>query len=162
MADATIFAFDKVDGMTQLTVGDLVYYDLDAFTLNIYYDADKKTVAGDPFKGRLTPMSYVFGRMVPAADDASAFYLKNEAGEYIVAKLWSKGNTAEQDVYTFTTVKENELLHYLSNFNDDKDPAYYGYFSAHSYNYKQDKQKLDVLDKLEVSLPTGGCYCKSL
>ena len=155
MADATIFAFDKVDGMTQLTVDDLVYYDLDAFTLNIYYDADKKTVAGDPFKGRLTPMSYVFGRMVPAADDASAFYLKNEAGEYIVAKLWSKGNTAEQDVYTFTTVKENELLHYLSNFNDDKDPAYYGYFSAHSYNYKQDKQKLDVLDKLEVSLPTG-------
>lgn len=103
----TIFAFDEVDGMTQLTVGDLVYYDLDAFTLNIYYDADKKTVAGDPFKGRLTPMEYVFGRMVPAVDNASTFFLKNEAGEYIVAKLWSKGNTAEQDVYTLTTVKEN-------------------------------------------------------
>ena len=153
MADATIFAFDEVDGIDQLLVKDLVYYDLDAFSLNIYYDNDKKSVAGDPFKGRLTPMTYFYGRMMPAGDNASVFYLKNEKGEYIVAKLWSKGSTIGQDVYTFTTVKENELLHYLSGFNEDKDPAYYGRFSAHSYAYKQDKKKLDVLDQLKVYLP---------
>ena len=151
----SIFAFDKIDNLSQLKVKDLVYYDLDAFTLNIYYDADKKSVAGNPFEGRLTPMLYVGGRFIQAEDNAPFFYLKNEKGEYIVAKLYSKGNTSSQDVYTFTTVSEKTLLHYLSFFNNDKDPAYHGIFSAYSKAYKWDKKNLDVLDALKVSLPDG-------
>ena len=154
VASATIFAFDEVDTTTQLCVGDLVYYELDGFSLNITY-GDNKEVAGNPFKGHLTPMAYVGGRFIKANDAYSTFYLKNEAGEYIVAKLYSKGNTPAQDVYTFTTVKENELLHYLSDFNNDKDPAYYSYFSAYSYDYKLNKKDLDVLDEFKVSLPNG-------
>ena len=88
-------------------------------------------------------------------NEDSVTIVKNEAGEYIVATLYSNGSTVAEDVYTFDTVKEADLLHFLSFRNDDKTPAYYGEFTAESKDYKLDKKNLDVLDNFNVMLPTN-------
>ena len=152
--EATIFSFSEVTSQSLLKVEDLTYYELDGFSLTITYDSDKKSVAGNPFVGHLTPMVYTGRGFVNAPDGERKFFLKNEEGKYIVAKLYGKGATITEDIYTFTTVDEATLLHFLSWANDDKDPAYYGMFSAESKDYYLNKQNLGVLDDLNVYLPT--------
>ena len=154
IGEATIFAFNQITSTTRLNVEELTYYELDGFSLNITYDNDK-AVAGNVFEGHLTPMVYNGFGFVNAPDWAEEFFLKNEAGEYIVATLYSNGSTVAEDVYTFDTVKEADLLHFLSFRNDDKTPAYYGEFTAESKDYKLDKKNLDVLDNFNVMLPTN-------
>ena len=152
--DATIFAFNQITALEILDVEDLTHYELDGFSLNITYDNDK-AVAGNEFEGHLTPMVYNGFGFVNAPNWATEYFLKNEAGEYIVATLYSNGSTVAEDVYTFDTVKEADLLHFLSIRNEDKTPAYYGVFTAKSKIYKLDKKNLDVLDNFNVMLPTN-------
>ena len=152
--DATIFAFNQITALEILDVEDLTHYELDGFSLNITYDNDK-AVAGNEFEGHLTPMVYNGFGFVNAPNRATEYFLKNEAGEYIVATLYSNGSTVAEDVYTFDTVKEADLLHFLSIRNEDKTPAYYGVFTAKSKVYKLDKKNLDVLDNFNVMLPTN-------
>ena len=152
--DATIFAFNQITALEILDVEDLTHYELDGFSLNITYDNDK-AVAGNEFEGHLTPMVYNGFGFVNAPNWATEYFLKNEAGEYIVATLYSNGSTVAEDVYTFDTVKEADLLHFLSIRNEDKTPAYYGVFTAKSKVYKLDKKNLDVLDNFNVMLPTN-------
>ena len=154
IGEATIFAFNQITSTTRLDVEELTYYELDGFSLNITYDNDK-AVAGNVFEGHLTPMVYNGFGFVNAPNRAEEFFLKNEAGEYIVATLYSNGSTVAEDVYTFDTVKEADLLHFLSIRNEDKTPAYYGVFTAKSKVYKLDKKNLDVLDNFNVMLPTN-------
>ena len=154
IGEATIFAFNQITSTTRLDVEELTYYELDGFSLNITYDNDK-AVAGNVFEGHLTPMVYNGFGFVNAPNRAEKFFLKNEAGEYIVATLYSNGSTVAEDVYTFDTVKEADLLHFLSFRNEDKTPAYYGVFTAESKDYKLNKKNLDVLDNFNVMLPTN-------
>ena len=154
IGEATIFAFNQITSTTRLDVEELTYYELDGFSLNITYDNDK-AVAGNVFEGHLTPMVYNGFGFVNAPNRAEEFFLKNEAGEYIVATLYSNGSTVAEDVYTFDTVKEADLLHFLSFRNEDKTPAYYGVFTAESKDYKLNKKNLDVLDNFNVMLPTN-------
>ena len=154
IGEATIFAFNQITSTTRLDVEELTYYELDGFSLNITYDNDK-AVAGNVFEGHLTPMVYNGFGFVNAPNRAEEFFLKNEAGEYIVATLYSNGSTVAEDVYTFDTVKEADLLHFLSFRNEDKTPAYYGVFTAESKDYKLNKKNLDVLDNFNVMLPTS-------
>ena len=154
IGEATIFAFNQITSTTRLDVEELTYYELDGFSLNITYDNDK-AVAGNVFEGHLTPMVYNGFGFVNAPNRAEKFFLKNEAGEYIVATLYSNGSTVAEDIYTFDTVKEADLLHFLSFRNEDKTPAYYGVFTAESKDYKLNKKNLDVLDNFNVMLPTN-------
>ena len=153
--EATIFSFEKIISQTQLTVGELTYYELDGFSLKITYDTDKTVKGGELFEDHLTPMVYNGRGFVNAPDGQRTFFLKNEEGKYIVATMYSRGKTVTEDIYTFTTVDESTLLHFLSWANDEKDPAYYGVFTAESADYKLNKQNLDVLDALKVYLPTS-------
>ena len=153
--EATIFSFEKIISQTQLTVGELTYYELDGFSLKITYDTDKTVKGGELFEGHLTPMVYNGRGFVNAPDWERDFFLKNEEGKYIVAKMHGRGATITEDIYTFTTVDESTLLHFLSWANDDKEPAYYGVFTAESADYKLNKKNLSVLDALKVYLPTS-------
>lgn len=148
--EGSIFGAIAIEPVS-LTVADLNYYEKDGFSLSLTY-GDKKSLAGNPFVGHLTPMKKASTNKFEAAEDnAVGFYLKNSAGKYIVAYKDVDGNN--DNYYKFKTVEAKELLHDLAN-----DGEYLAYFSAACLK-SDDKKDLETLVSLTVSQSsTGNSY----
>ena len=155
LEDATLFAFVETSDETYsyLTAKELNWYEKDGFSVTIKYeDKDgkftKTDIAGNPFVGHLTPMIYWAGKMQPATGDQESFFLKNEEGEYIVAKANRVGQ--EKQSYKFETISETDLLRELSVYTVEK--TYFGLFAAEALQneYEKDPQKLSQLANLYV------------
>ena len=155
LEEATLFAFTETSNETYsyLTAKELNWYEKDGFSVTIKYeDKDgkftKTDIAGNPFVGHLTPMIYWAGKMQPATGDQESFFLKNEEGEYIVAKANRVGQ--EKQSYKFETISETDLLRELSVYTVEK--TYFGLFAAEALQneYEKDPQKLSQLANLYV------------
>ncbi|MGM9759367.1 MAG: DUF6383 domain-containing protein [Parabacteroides sp.] len=156
-------------GNQALTVGDLNWYEKDGFGVTIYYDtkdddcfADahlSDAIAGNPFVGHLTPMSYVDATtgFAAAADNAEQFYLANADGEFIVAEKYaSNGSNARQTTFTFKAVKEADLVHDIARAALGDEQQYYGLFRAYVSAKYTDMKKLSAIDVLQVKLSDNG------
>ena len=163
LEDATLFAFVETSDETYsyLTAKELNWYEKDGFSVTIKYeDKDgkftKTDIAGNPFVGHLTPMIYWAGKMQPATGDQESFFLKNEEGEYIVAKANMVGQ--QKQSYKFETISETDLLRELSVYTVEK--TYFGLFAAEALQneYEKDPTKLSQLANLYVIV--DGNYLK--
>ena len=160
---ANSWQYDLVAADPQtLTVGDLNYYEKDGFSVTIKGQDEttkKYTVAlnGNPFAGHLTPMTWNGTNFVVAANTETSFYLKNAAGEYIVATEYDgEGASASQALYGFSTIDSTTLKRDLINSG----AKYSGLFSAEAYinEYKKDSKDLSRLQSLYVKNIELGRY----
>ena len=165
---ATVLAFVATNTRVPVSVDVLNYYEKDGFTVEINgYDAkDEPTVelAGNPFSGHLTPMVLINNSKFEKAADQDnpelikEYYLKNEAGNYIVAMKYDvEGQQSSQALYNFTTVTEKELLHNIARANNGElndDQIYFGKFRASVDEAALDKDEtaLDEITWLEVNI----------
>ena len=176
--EATYLGFETI-GDANVPVSALNVLEKDGFSVTIYYDnkdnclSDEdhlaSDIAGNPFKGHLTTMVWnKADKKFEAATSGTDFYLKNEAGDYIVAQKYEgQGASDYQALYGFTTVKEADLKHYL--IRRDADPSleveteYFGEFSAYvdGVDFDADPNaltKVDELTNLYVNIATKSDY----
>ena len=176
--EATYLGFETI-GDANVPVSSLNVLEKDGFSVTIYYDnkdnclSDEdhlaSDIAGNPFKGHLTTMVWKKAdKKFEAATSGTDFYLKNEAGDYIVAQKYEgQGASDYQALYGFTTVKEADLKHYL--IRRDADPSleveteYFGEFSANvdGVDFDADPNaltKVDELTNLYVNIATKSDY----
>ena len=171
IADATILAFQATNDKVPVSVDVLNYYEKDGFSVEIngYDTKNEPTIdlAGNPFTGHLTPMVLVSenGKSVfkKAADQTNVdvikeYYLKDEAGNYIVATKYDvEGEVSWQALYNFKTVSEADLLHNIARARNnqlDVDQIYFGLFraSVDEAALDEDKTALDEITWLEVNI----------
>ena len=153
--EATYVGF-QVTSTVGVPVKALNVLEKDGFSVSIYYDNECNTqicddedhlasdIAGNPFKGHLTTMVWdEENEVFLSTEDSKAqsivntypnqFYLKNSDGEFIVAEQYEgQGSSEYQALYSFTTVKEADLKHYLIRSNEglSVDKEYFGVFRA--------------------------------
>ena len=168
LEEATLFGFEITKERVPVSVDVLNYYEKDGFTVEINgYDAkDEPTVelAGNPFSGHLTPMVLINNSKFEKAEDQTnvadikEYYLKNEAGNYIVAMKYDvEGQQSSQALYNFTTVTEKELLHNIARAMNGEladTQIYFGKFRASVDEAALDKDEtaLDEITWLEVNI----------
>ena len=162
--EATYLGFETVSDVW-VPVSALNILEKDGFSVTIYYD--EKTdgvhsnhlnagIAGNPFKGHLTTMIWnKTDKKFEPVTSGDIFYLKNEAGDYIVAQKYKgQGSEPAEALYGFTTVKEADLKHYL--IRRDADPSleveteYFGLFAAQvdGVDFDADPSALTKVDAL--------------
>ena len=153
--EATYVGF-QVTSTVGVPVKALNVLEKDGFSVSIYYDDEcddqicndddhlASDIAGNPFKGHLTTMVWdEENEVFLSTEDSKAqsivntypnlFYLKNSDGEFIVAEQYEgQGSSEYQALYSFTTVKEADLKHYLIRAKEDLpvDKEYFGVFRA--------------------------------
>ena len=168
---ATMFGFQITNTRVAVSVDVLNYYEKDGFSVEIngYDTKNEPTIdlAGNPFTGHLTPMVLVSenGKSVfkKAADQTNVdvikeYYLKDEAGNYIVATKYDvEGEVSWQALYNFKTVSEADLLHNIARARNnqlDVDQIYFGLFraSVDEAALDEDKTALDEITWLEVNI----------
>ena len=165
---ATVLAFVATNTRVPVSVDVLNYYEKDGFTVEINgLDAKNEPtveLAGNPFSGHLTPMVLINNSKFEKAEDQDnpgliqEYYLKNEAGNYIVAMKYDvEGQQSSQALYNFTTVTEKELLHNIARANNGElndDQIYFGKFRASVDEAALDKDEtaLDEITWLEVNI----------
>ena len=122
-----------------LTAGELSQIEGDGFSITIKPD----DLVGNPFDdGRLTPMSADDITEV-AADGEDSYYLQNEDGDYIVAKLFgAEGGNKNQAYYVFTTVSEEDLVKDLAKAT--KDRTLFGQFKMYYKPTSADDDMLEI------------------
>ena len=145
-------------GNNVLTAGQLNWYEQDGFSVTIKYqdpeDATKFTeedIAGNPFVGHLTPMSYdkTAHKFSKATNSSKEFYLMNADGDYIVAQKYaSNGSVSSQATYTFTTITAQALAHEIER----EEGKYFGLFQAEVSAKYTDLQTLGEIDVLKVKV----------
>ncbi|MBP3517992.1 MAG: hypothetical protein J6K31_06275 [Parabacteroides sp.] len=155
--EARYFGLYKA-GNNILTAEQLNWYEQDGFSVTIKYqdpeDATKFTeedIAGNPFLGHLTPMSYdkTTHKFSEAAGTADKFYLMNADGDYIVAQKYaSSGSVTAQNTYTFTTITAQELAHEIER----AEGKYFGEFQAEVSAKYTNLQTLSEIDVLKVKV----------
>ena len=169
--NATLFGFQITNTRVPVSVDVLNYYEKDGFSVEIngYDTKGEPTIdlAGNPFTGHLTPMVLVSenGKSVfkKAADQTNVdvikeYYLKDEAGNYIVATKYDvEGEISWQALYNFKTVSEADLLHNIARARNnqlDVDQIYFGLFraSVDEAALDEDKTALDEITWLEVNI----------
>ena len=166
---ATMFGFQITNTRVAVSVDVLNYYEKDGFSVEIngYDTKNEPTIdlAGNPFTGHLTPMvlatengKNVFKKAVDQDADAKEYYLKDEAGNYIVAMKYNvEGAESSQALYKFTTVTEEALLHNIArawNHELEDNQIYFGLFraSVDEAALDEDKTALDEITWLEVNI----------
>ncbi len=163
---ATLFGFQETTTVN-VTVKMLNYFEKDGFSVTITCakDADGEfndALAGDVFKGHLTPRSYYNNAFADAADDETSFYLQNADGDYIVAEKWGGlGGNDNQAIYSFTTVSEDALKLNLQRAEAGLEAQkYFGLFGAEVSESQVDKDDkgLTELTRLYVMVPDGIWY----
>ena len=160
--DATVFAFEATEKYDPVTVGVLNYYEKDGFSVEITCDKNEKgdwdfdALTGDVFKGHLVPMTWNGDKFVTADKYATSYYLKNSEGKYIVAVPYEVETALQKEsLYTFTTIKESDLIHNLKraaiNLDEQK---YFGLFSAFvdEADKAQDAEALEEITMLQVQV----------
>ena len=173
--EATYVGF-QVTSVVGVPVKALNVLEKDGFSVTIYYDNECNTsicededhfasdIVGNPFKGHLTTMVWDETKKVfLSTEDQKAvaiveenpnnFYLKNTDGNYIVAQKYEgQGASEYQALYSFTTVKEADLKHYLIRKADDLsvDKEYFGLFRAEvkEADFEADPEAITKVDKL--------------
>ena len=161
LAEATIVAF-KATGSANVDVDQLNFFAQNGFSVTVKGKATNGkytvTLSDNPFTGHLIPMTYSSsdnGSFSKAADSETSFYLKNEAGKYIVAKRYSgEGTSASQALYKFVTVAEKDLISNLQRADKKLETRlYYGLFSADASEavLTEDDEKLQYIDHLYVN-----------
>ena len=180
--EATYVGF-QVTSTVGVPVKALNVLEKDGFSVSIYYDKKDNCfedeghlasdIEGNYFKGHLTTMVWdaTNKKFLSTEDDAAKtivetnpdrFYLKNSDGEFIVAEQYEgQGSSEYQALYSFTTVKEDELKEYLirSNGNLSVDEEYFGVFRAEVKEADFDADptaitKVDQLTNLYVNVGT--------
>ncbi|MBE6302195.1 MAG: hypothetical protein E7085_10175, partial [Parabacteroides distasonis] len=146
----------------QLSVAELNYFEEDGFSVAINgYKANGKptlSLAGNPFTGHLTPMVWnKTEKAFETAKENDSFYLKNAAGNYIVAvKYDGEGGNSTESLYGFTTVSEKVLTHDLTRAADAslKDAQeYFGEFQAFADGLEYDAfPELTYLTNMTVNV----------
>ena len=180
--EATYVGF-QVTSVVGVPVKALNVLEKDGFSVTIYYDNKDNClsdedhlvadIAGNPFKGHLTTMVWDKTKKVfLSTEDQKAvaiveenpnnFYLKNTDGNYIVAQKYEgQGASEYQALYSFTTVKEADLKHYLIRKADglSVDKEYFGLFRAEvkEADFEADPEAITKVDKL-TSLSVLGDY----
>ena len=163
LEEATLFGFQETSSIN-VKVGQLNYFEKDGFSMTITCakDADGEfndALAGDVFKGHLTPRSYYNNAFADAADDETSFYLQNADGDYIVAEKWGgQGGNDNQAIYSFTTVSEDALKLNLQRAEAGLEAQkYFGLFGAEVSESQVDKDDkgLTELTRLYVVVPDG-------
>ena len=162
--EATYLGFATVSD-EWVPVSALNVLEKDGFSVTIYYD-DKTDgvhsnhlnagIAGNPFKGHLTTMTWnKTDKKFETAISGQTFYLKNEAGDYIVAQKYKgQGSEPTEALYGFTTVKEADLKHYLirrdANPSLEVETEYFGLFAAQvdGVDFDADPSALTKVDAL--------------
>ena len=145
--EATYVGFQEVSDVV-VPVAALNVLEKDGFSVSIYYDKkdnclededhlNSNIVGGDVFSGHLTTMTWNSAKEAfEAAKTGDSFYLKNSDGDYIVAQKYEgQGASEYQALYSFTTVKEADLKHYLIRKADglwkEGEDEYFGEFQAY-------------------------------
>ena len=158
---ATLFGFQETSSIN-VYVRQLNYFEKDGFSMTITCakDADGEfndALAGDVFKGHLTPRSYYNNAFADAADDETSFYLQNADGDYIVAEKWGGvGDNEEEAIYSFTTVSEDVLKLNLQRAEAGLEAQkYFGLFGAEASESQLDKDEkgLTELTRLYLLIP---------
>ena len=161
LEEATLFGFQETSSIN-VKVGQLNYFEKDGFSMTITCakDADGEfndALAGDVFKGHLTPRSYYNNAFADAADDETSFYLQNADGDYIVAEKWGgQGGNDNQAIYSFTTVSEDALKLNLQRAEAGLEAQkYFGLFGAEVSESQVDKDEkgLTELTRLYLLIP---------
>ena len=162
--DATCVGFQVVYDQ-YVPVRALNVLEKNGFSVTVYYD--EKTdgmhaahlngdIAGNPFKGHLTTMVWSSkDKKFVNATSGDVFYLKNEAGDFIVAQKYKgQGSVSAQALYGFTTVKEADLKHYLIRKAEGNwkpgETEYFGLFAAmvDGVDFDADPNALTKVDAL--------------
>ena len=161
LEEATLFGFQETSSIN-VKVGQLNYFEKDGFSMTITCakDADGEfndALAGDFFKGHLTPRSYSNNKFADAGDEETSFYLQNADGNYIVAEKWGgQGGNDNQAIYSFTTVSEDALKLNLQRAEAGLEAQkYFGLFGAEVSESQVDKDEkgLTELTRLYLLIP---------
>ena len=172
MANATVLAFAATNTKIPVQVSTLNYYEKDGFSVEIYYDAKDgeihsghlvSGISGNPFEGHLTTMKFTYnsngtGEFAPSDRTDNEFWLKNEAGNYIVAIPYNvQTANPSESLYKFITVSENDLKRNLvraHNGNLQGEQEYFGKFraSVDEAAFEADKTSLDEITWLQVNV----------
>ena len=161
LEEATLFGFQETSSIN-VYVRQLNYFEKDGFSMTITCakDADGEfndALAGDVFKGHLTPRSYSNNQFADAADFEQSFYLQNADGNYIVAEKWGGvGDNEEEAIYSFTTVSEDVLKLNLQRAEAGLEAQkYFGLFGAEASESQLDKDEkgLTELTRLYLFIP---------
>ena len=122
-----------------LTAGQLKDIEGDGFSITI----SPKDLVGNPFEGRLTPMNWSGREFIETTSDVEEYYLQNEDGDYIVAKLFgAEGGNKNQAYYVFTTVSAEDLAKDL--IKATKDRTLFGQFMMYYKPTSADDDMLEI------------------
>ena len=122
-----------------LTAGELKDIEGDGFSITIEPD----DLVGNPFEGRLTPMNWSGREFIETTSDVEEYYLQNEDGDYIVAKLFgAEGGNKNQAYYVFTTVSAEDLAKDLVKAT--KDRTLFGQFMMYYKPTSADDDMLEI------------------
>ena len=162
--EATYVGFEQVYDV-YVPVSALNVLEKDGFSVSIYYDKKDNCLenedhlssdieGADVFSGHLTTMTWNSDKETfEAAETGYSFYLKNSDGDYIVAEKYEgQGASSYQALYSFRTVKEADLKHYLIRKADNLpvDEEYFGEFQASvdGVDFDADPYAITKVDKL--------------
>ena len=173
--EATYVGF-QVTSTVGVPVKALNVLEKDGFSVSIYYDNECNTeicddedhlasdIADNPFKGHLTTMVWdEENETFLSTEDSKAenivttnpdqFYLKDSDGKFIVAEQYEgQGSNEYQALYSFTTIKEADLKHYLIRAKEglSVDKEYFGVFRAEvkEADFDADPDAITKVDKL--------------
>lgn len=141
-------------GLHTMTAGELNFIENDGFSITIKPEG----LVGNPFSGKLAPMTWdATNKKFVATDQASSvteYYLKNEDGDYIVAKLFgAEGGNKDDAYYVFTTASEEDLIADLKATKNENRKlfgefkTFYKPVGAHD-----DMEKIERIDSMEVKV----------
>ena len=148
------FGLYKAD-VHNLTAAELNFFENDGFSVTI----NPKDLVGNPFTGKLTPMSWdktnkKFVETNQKSTTVDSYYLKNENGDYIVAKLFgAEGGNKNHAYYVFATATEKDLIADLKADKDEKRKLF-GEFKAYykPVSAADNMEKIERIDSMEVKV----------
>ena len=149
LVDATFLSFE-LNHSAFISGAKINGYEKDGFSVTITCDKQEDDkwddeLAGNPFVGHLTAMSWDGSNFSVAGSSDDGYYLKNSDGKYIVAKKYDgEGYYESQAIYGFTTISEADLKLHLQRVNKGLEAQkYYGEF----YAYVDDADaRVNILD----------------
>ena len=141
-------------GLHTMTAGELNFIEDGGFSITIKPEG----LVGNPFSGKLAPMTWdaTNKKFVKTEQSSTAteYYLKNEDGDYIVAKLFgAEGGNKDDAYYVFATASEEDLIADLKATKNENRKlfgefkTFYKPVGAHD-----DMEKIERIDSMEVKV----------
>ena len=141
-------------GIHTMTAGELNFIENDGFSITIKPEG----LVGNPFSGKLAPMTWnatdkKFDETYQNSD-ATVYYLKNEDGDYIVAKLFgAEGGNKDDAYYVFATASEEDLIADLKATKTENRKLFGEFRTFYKpVGANDDMEKIERIDSMEVKV----------